>query len=71
MGWSGDPIADFNRYDSELERSASRLPVCFYCGERIFGDFVFVMDDKKCICEECMNENHRQYVDDYVENSEY
>lgn len=70
MGWSGNPLRDYDRHDREMERSASRLPICFYCGERVFGDFVFVLGDKKCICEDCMNNNHRQYVDDYVTNME-
>ena len=66
MSWSGDPLADFNRYDREQERRASRYPLCKYCGERIMGDFVFVFDGE-CMCEECLNEEHRFYVDDYIE----
>ena len=68
MGWTGDPLADSNRYDRERERRASRYPLCKYCGERIMGDFVFVFDGGTCMCEDCLNEEHRHYVDDYIED---
>lgn len=53
MGWSGDPLRDYESYERDVERTASRLPTCFYCGEPIWGDFVFALDDRKCVCEDC------------------
>lgn len=65
MSYTGDPLRDFERRDREQTRALNRLPKCRYCGEPIQGDFVFVFDDK-CICEECLNEEHRFYVEDYI-----
>lgn len=67
MSWSGDALRDFDRHDREQERRLNRYPKCKYCDQRITGDFVFVFDGD-CMCEECLNEEHRQYVDDYMEN---
>jgi formylmethanofuran dehydrogenase subunit E len=63
---TGDPERDYLRYDRERERELSRLPKCSYCGERITGDYVFVFDDKR-LCEECLNEEHRHDVEDYID----
>lgn len=67
MGWSGDPLKDWERRDAAQTRALSRYPKCTYCGEPIQGDFVFVFDGKQ-FCEECLNEEHRFYVDDYIED---
>jgi formylmethanofuran dehydrogenase subunit E len=62
----GDAIKDFEARDRAQTRALSRYPLCKYCGERIMGDFVFVFAGD-CLCEECLNEEHRFYVDDYIE----
>ena len=68
MGWSGDPLKDWERRDREQTRALSRYPVCKYCGEHIQGDYVFIFDGK-CMCEDCLNEEHRFYTEDYIEEN--
>lgn len=60
-------LRDWERRDREQTRALSRSPKCTYCGEPIQGDFVFIFDGGKQICEDCLNEEHRFYVDDYIE----
>lgn len=65
MGWSGDPLKDWERRDAEQTRALGRYPKCTYCGEPIQGEYVFIFDGKR-LCEECLNEEHRFFVDDYI-----
>ncbi len=65
MGWTGDPHRDFDRHDREQARALSRYPKCSCCGEHIQGDFVYVFEAER-LCEDCLNENYRKYVDDYI-----
>lgn len=66
MSWSGDPLRDWEKHDREQQAELDRLPKCFYCKDPIQGDFVFVFD-KKCMCEECLNEHHRHNVEYYLD----
>jgi formylmethanofuran dehydrogenase subunit E len=65
MPYSDDPIRDFERYDSGQARELRRLPVCAECGEPIQDEHCFEINDE-LICEQCLNQNHRKYVDDYI-----
>lgn len=65
MFYSDDPIRDFERHDSGQARELKRLPICAECGEPIQDEHCFEINDE-LICEECLNQNHRKYVDDYI-----
>ena len=39
-----DPLADFDRYETERERELERCPECSYCGEKITDAFAFHID---------------------------
>ena len=53
----------FARHDAEQEASLEMLPVCSECGEHIQDEYCFEINDEY-ICERCMKNNHRKYVDD-------
>lgn len=61
-----DPLADFARHDAEQSRWLERRPVCSECGEPIQSERCYEVNDE-LICEECMERNHRKYVEDYIE----
>lgn len=61
-----DPLADFNRWDTEQQKRLDRLPRCRYCGEPIQGEHVYVFDGK-CTCEDCLNEYHRISIDRFIQ----
>ena len=65
MFYSDDPIRDFEHYDSGQARELKRFPICAECGEPIQDEHCFEINDE-LICEECLNQNHRKYVDDYI-----
>ena len=60
-----DPLADFNRWDAEQQAALNKLPKCAECGEVIQSEICYEIND--CyICEECLEENHRKWVDDLI-----
>lgn len=61
MCWTDDPIADFNRYDRELEKKEAKLPKCSDCGEPIYDEYYYKINGK-IICIECI-EDYREDVD--------
>ena len=61
-----DPHKDFDRWDNEQTTALERLPVCSYCDNHIQDDFLYEINDA-VICQECLNDNFRKSVDDYVE----
>lgn len=52
-------------HDSEQEAELQKLPECEYCGHKIQDDHFFLINDE-AICEDCLNDNFRRAVDDYV-----
>ena len=62
----GDPLEDFNQYDAEQQRDLDKLPKCDYCGHTITDEYLYEINDE-LICEECLNDNFRKSVDDYIE----
>ena len=61
-----DPVADFHRYDAEQEKSLEKLPRCCECDNPIQTEECYEINDE-LICPECLNDNHRKLVEDYVE----
>lgn len=63
--YTDNPARDADRYYSELEEQAEKLPACRECGERIDGETAFEFRGEY-ICEECLIENHRVWVEDLI-----
>lgn len=61
-----DPLADFARHDARQARWLKKRPVCSECGEPIQADHCYEINDE-LICEECLEQNHKKYVVDYIE----
>ena len=63
---SDEPVTDFDRYDTEQEKQLEKCPKCSMCDEYIQDDFLYEINDE-LICEECLKDNFRKPVEDYVE----
>ena len=57
---TNDPIRDFELYDAEQEEKAEKLPRCSCCGEPIFDDYFYRIDDE-IYCEDCLNNEFREW----------
>lgn len=66
MNYTDDPVADFDRYDAEQQAKLEKLPVCSYCDTHIQDDYLYEINDE-VICEECLNQNFRKNVEDFIE----
>ena len=66
MMWTDDPVKDYERYDAQRCAELERLPVCDECGNPIQDEEYYEFDGT-LICEECLIDNHRKRVDDYLE----
>lgn len=53
---------DLARYEREEEAYEKSLPTCVICGEKVFGDYLYVVDGD-IYCEECF--------EDYVNDCRY
>lgn len=65
MYYTDNPLADFDRKDADDARWLASLPKCAECGEPIQTDFCYEINDE-VICEQCLNDNHRKLVDDFI-----
>lgn len=65
MYYSDDPVADFERYDSEQQRQLEKLPVCDCCDEPIQDDYCYEIGDE-LFCEECMNDTFRKHTENFI-----
>ncbi len=63
---TGDPLADFDRYEAEQQRALNKLPKCDYCGIRITDDYLYDIDGV-IVCGKCLKEHFRKPTDDYIE----
>lgn len=63
--WSDDPIRDAYRHDAEQEAKIEKLPKCDYCNETIQDDFCYEINGD-IICEDCLVNNFRKSVEDYI-----
>ena len=61
-----DNLDHFERYDAEQERQLQKLPVCDYCHESVFDDFLYCINDE-IICTQCLNDNFRKETEDFYE----
>ena len=65
MTYIPDAYDQWVRHDQEMEDALKRLPVCADCGEPIQTEYLYEIDGD-LICEDCMRENHRRCIDDYI-----
>lgn len=63
--YSDDPIADFEKHDTEQQKALEQLPKCCECGEPIQEDLCFEYNDEP-ICDECMYANHRKNIEYFM-----
>lgn len=61
-----DPVADFDRYDREHQKALAKLPVCSECDEPITDDMCYEINGE-VICPECLDNNHKHWVEDYID----
>lgn len=66
MPWTDDPVRDAERYEAEKEERLKRLPVCCECDEHIQSDECYEINGE-LLCPDCLRDNHRKWVDDFVE----
>lgn len=66
MSWTDDPVRDAERHEAEKERQLQRLPVCCECDQPIQTDECYEMNGE-LLCPDCLKDNHRKWVEDYVE----
>lgn len=62
MGWTDNPLADFNRHDAEQQEWLESRPKCSCCEEPIQDDYLYEIDGEY-ICEDCLNSEYRKRVD--------
>lgn len=60
-----DPVADFDRWDTEQNRRLESLPECADCGEPIQDDHCYEYNGEY-ICPRCNEDLHRKEVGDCV-----
>ena len=61
MYYSGDPLADFDRYEADQHKQLEQLPVCEDCGEHIQDETAFYINGE-WICESCMDSYRREVL---------
>ena len=66
MFYSDDPLADFERYDAEQQAKLDKLPCCCECDEPIQSEACYEINGE-LICEECLENNHKKWVEDFIE----
>lgn len=55
MGFTDDPIKDFERYDRRQTEQMRKLPVCHCCKEPITSDYAYRWDDA-WYCKACKDD---------------
>lgn len=61
-----DPHKDFLRHDAEQQAELDRLPKCCECDQPIQTEKCYEFNDE-LICPECLEDNHRKWVEDCIE----
>ena len=57
---------DIDNFLAAEEREREKLPRCSECDNPIQDDYYYEINGEN-VCEECLNDNHRKRVEDYVE----
>ena len=65
MYYSNNPVWDAERYYQNCEKRKAQLPKCSECGEPITAECAYEVNGE-IICEDCMTDNHRVWIDDLV-----
>ena len=60
---TGDPVADYDRWEAEQQRKLEKLPRCSECDEPITDDYCYQINDE-LICEECID-NYRVTTENF------
>lgn len=60
-----DPVRDFLVHDAEQQKALEKCPKCSMCDEYIQDDYLYEINDE-VICEECLKDNFRKNVEDYI-----
>ena len=63
--WTNDPVADAEAYMAKQEIEIDKLPVCSECDHPIMSDECYELDNG-LVCPECLTNNHKRWVEDYV-----
>ena len=54
------------QHEAQQQAQLDKLPVCCECDEPIQTDEYYEINGE-CICPECLESNHRKWVEDYVQ----
>lgn len=54
----------WEQHDAEQQAELDNLPICEYCEEPIQSDYYYEIGNE-CICEDCLNDNFRRYIEEY------
>lgn len=65
MGWTDDPIADFDRWQAEQEEELEKLPICECCGQPIQQEYAVYYNNQWC-CEDCESDFWNDIRDDFT-----
>ena len=72
MGWTNDPVADFERHDAEKEKRLASRPICCICKEHIQESKMIKYNGKCCCtdyaCERDFWDEHMR--EDFLENTD-
>lgn len=55
----------WEQHQAEQDRAEEKLPECSECGEKVHNDYFYEINDE-VICSDCLDSNHRKWVEDYV-----
>ena len=53
-----NPVADYDRYDTECQKQLNKLPKCADCGEPIQDDHYYWINNEP-ICPDCLESGYR------------
>lgn len=64
--FTDNPVADYERHAAKQEAALARLPKCNDCGQPIQEEHFYNIGGKN-ICVDCLDNNYRKWVEDYIE----
>lgn len=66
MMYVPDNYDAWESHDAEQKAELDKLPCCCECDEPIQSETCYEINGE-LICEECLENNHKKWVEDYVE----